>query len=224
MTNRQIRGIIFDVDGTIVDSELLHLKAWQKPLEQHNCSITSFPSVLKARMLGKKPLVNSSIIVKFFRLKISPETLLKDKTDIFINSLKAELKPMPGLLIALKNLKKADYRLAVCSSGQREYIYQILDKFNLINYFEVIITGEQVRHAKPNPESFLMTCKALLLEPNACIAVEDSLAGIVAAKRAGLLCFAIKNLALVQDLSGADKIIGNLQEITDEEINTLTKK
>ncbi|MBA3723381.1 MAG: HAD family phosphatase [Candidatus Levybacteria bacterium] len=214
-----IKAVIFDVDGTLVDSEPLHVLAWDKALRFYDFSLEDLSEGLQNSIAGRKPLKNAEDMVEELHLSIDAETLLKQKTDIFMDLLRSDLHGMPGLTVCLEGLKKDGYRLAIGTSQVDPYITLALDGLLIKDYFEVIVMGSEITNGKPHPETYLTVIKKLGLDPEECIVVEDATTGITSAKAAGCLCIAIENhKAKRQDTSLADKVITSLDEITDSYI------
>ncbi len=123
---------------------------------------------------------------------------------------------MPGLIYSLEFFKSKGMKIALASSGTEEYIQIVLDKFSIRNYFNVIVSGNDVKKGKPDPETYAIAVKKLNLKPVECVVLEDATVGIIAAKAAGCMCIAVKNnYTLEQDLSKADTQINSLQMIND---------
>jgi len=103
--------------------------------------------------------------------------------------------------------------VALCSGGDREEILTKLKMNNFLKYFSVIVAGDDVQHSKPAPDIYLLAVKLLNLNPDECLAFEDTQYGLQAAKEAGLCCFAIPNeYSNKQDFSLADKILTSLND------------
>lgn len=215
MSKREIEGVIWDVDGTMVNSEPLHVAAWDAALAENEFHLEDLSEQVRSTMAGKKPIVIAGEMIEDLGLNVEPQSLLDRKTQIFWDSIATNLESMPGLVESIEALNKRGYRQAIGTSMTREYVQLVLKKFGLEKYFEVIVVGEEVHKGKPDPETYLLVAKRLGIDPTLCVVVEDATSGILAAKSAGCFCIAIKNPnAVPQDLSKADAVIENLQEIT----------
>ena len=110
----------------------------------------------------------------------------------------------------------------MASSGTKEFINIVLDKFKIRDYFRVIVSGDEVSVGKPAPETFLIAAEKLGLSPQQCIVLEDATNGIESAKAAGCKCIAIPyKKGLKQDLSKADLILDSLNEVNEENLNSV---
>ena len=222
LAERMIKAVIYDVDGTMVNSEPIHVAAWDKALQQYGTALSRLSEEFQATMAGKKPIVIAEGMIKELNLLITPEQLLEKKSALFIEAAKTSLEPMPGVVESIHRLSMAGYRLASGTSLDRDYLDFILNKLKVTNLFEVIVTGDQIKNGKPHPETYLTVCERLNLEPKECIVIEDAQSGIQAAKAADAWCLAIKNAdAVTQNTSEADLALNSLHEITHELIQSL---
>jgi len=212
-----IKAIIYDVDGTMVDSEPLHVEAWDKALQTFHHHLSDLSPTLQATMAGKKPAAIAKEMVEDLHLVTDPEFLLNKKTEIFMNLIKTELQGMPGIINSVKKLKEKGYKLGIGTSLTREYVKIVLDRLNLQGYFDVIVTGDEIKNGKPHPDTFLIATNKIGYKPEECLVIEDATSGIKSAKAAGCLCIAINNPnAVPQDTSLADKKITSHDKINDQ--------
>jgi beta-phosphoglucomutase len=166
------------------------------------------------------------LVSKKHNLKIKYSDYFKEKKKIFF-SFEKKIKPNPGVLNLLKDLKKNKVKLALSSSNERENILFFLDKHNLNKYFDLILTSEDVKKHKPNPEAFLKPTKLLKVNPKDCVGIEDSLQGIVSINKANL-----KSIALLSEFTtksdfkklNASLIIKSLNKLSYKKLNELFKK
>ena len=121
---------------------------------------------------------------------------------------------MPDLLQSLKLFKKNKFKIALASSGTKKYINVVLAKFKIADYFDVIVSGDDIKRGKPDPEIFSVAVKKLGLKPEETLVLEDATNGIEAAKSAGCKCIAVINkMTPPQNYSKADLVINSLEEI-----------
>jgi HAD superfamily hydrolase (TIGR01509 family) len=208
----QIRGIVFDFDGLILDTETPVFRAWQEvfapygidlPLAQWaaaiGSSLDSFdPVVYLEKTTGK---IVDEEKVRTFQQKRSLELVSKQKL-------------LPGVVDYLDQAVELGLKIGLASSSERAWVINHLNRFNLIQYFDVIFTLEDVKHVKPNPELYQKAIAGLGLMPNQAVAFEDAPNGIFAAKQAGLYCVAVPNLLTRPlDLSRADLILESFCQI-----------
>ena len=182
-------GIIFDMDGVLVDSEPFHtliekrqfaLNGISMPEEEH-LSYMGTASEMMWKDIQEKYKTGASV----------KELLEQNRTESirFFSELD-HLPVMDGLPELLKKLRSKNYPLAVASSSFPEIIELILVKSDLKKYFKVIVSGEEAGKSKPAPDIFLLAARKLGVSPENCMVVEDSQNGIKAARAAGMFCVA----------------------------------
>ena len=155
-------------------------------------------------------------------LEANKDDLYKKRIELFLDIVKRELEPLPGLHESLERFKAAGLKLAAASSGAKTYTSLVLDKFEIRNYFESVVTGDDVTIGKPHPEAYIIAAKKLGLDPNQCLVLEDATKGIQSAKAAGCKCIAVKNSNIpTQDFSLADLVVPSLSAVTIDVIQSL---
>lgn len=210
----KIKGVVFDLDGVLIDTEGLQIKAWIKVLKDYGIFL---PEVSEKDLLsfrGKSAEFIASQLKKRYGLKVQEKELVR-KRDKYILKIyqKREIKLMPQAKEALKFFRFF-YQIALASTGSKKEILIKLEKSSLKKYFPVIVSREDVKRGKPAPDIYLKAVKKLKLKPQNCLAIEDTQYGVESAKSAGLFCFAIpNNFSKNQDFSKADKIFKNLKEV-----------
>ncbi|HSW97355.1 MAG TPA: HAD family phosphatase [Candidatus Saccharimonadales bacterium] len=179
-----IKGILFDMDGTMVDNTAYHKKAWEEFYKVHHMQ---FPDKdFRMKFSGKN---NKQIFQMIFGENISDEDINKfaDEKELMYRKLYASnIKPIKGLFEFIEKLKKKDIKIAVATTAIKENRDFILKELGLNNAFDAIIGYEDIIKGKPNPEIFLKAAAALHIKPESCIVFEDAPSGIEAAKRAGM--------------------------------------
>src|SRR3989344_207732 len=206
-----ISAVIFDLDGLLVDSTPLQLKASHKFLENYGkLHFTSHAGREGMRMID--------IIEEYkdiYDLPGSVEDLYHQRQQIFFEMARKELELFPGALPLLVHLKQRRLKLALATSGDRDYLQVIFEKFpELQNYFTLVISSEDVLQGKPNPEVFTKTAQKLGVAPAECVVLEDSANGVLAAKAAGMQVICVPNQNYPDaDYSQADKVFASLEEV-----------
>lgn len=217
-----IKAVIFDMDGLIVDSEPIHSFSLEKLLLEY----------------GKKPVFNEQGLIhnvgeageesfNFLRERYSLNediNVWKEKRRAIFAELvrKNGVRSMPGFLTLLKKLQKKKFKIALSSNRILDHVVLILDKLGVKDAFDVIVgPGEKLRF-KPAPDIYLKTAELLNLQPNECIAIEDSEMGVIAGKKAGMKVIAIPSkYTKSHDFSNADKVVDSLSKITGAFISKL---
>ena len=185
---RKFSAVIFDLDGTLVDSEPLYLEADQKIFR---------PLGIIVEAEYKKPYTGLSShcfladIKKQYDLSISVEELLTRKNAAYMELAQERTHVFPEMRTFVSLLKEHGYPLAVASGSSKEVIDAVLEAADLLTYFNVTLSSSQVKKGKPAPDVFLEAARLLNTPPQACLVMEDSCYGVEAAKNAQMSCIAI---------------------------------
>lgn len=221
-------AVIFDFDGVITDSEILHLRAFNRVLAQHNIEITT--KDYYKDYLGLTDFDCFEALVDEGRLKPDAQgikNLVKQKNLVFEELVKTEGRIIEGVRDFLDVLKRNDIGMAICSGALLAEIELILKQSRLRPFFEVIVSAEQIKEGKPNPEGFLLALQRLNEErenpilADECIVIEDSHWGLEAAKAAGMHTIAVTNSYAAEQLAMAEKIVARLDELTMDDLRQL---
>jgi beta-phosphoglucomutase len=175
------KAFIFDLDGVIVDTAKYHYLAWQKIANELNIEFTLEHNEL---LKGVSRVRSLDIILELGKVTASQEDKdrwLVQKNEEYLSYLvdMDESEILPGVFSVLKFLKEKNQPIALGSASKNAR--PILEKTGLLSYFDIIVDGNDVTNAKPDPEVFLMAAKLLHIEPENAIVFEDSVAGIQAA-------------------------------------------
>lgn len=207
----QIAALIFDMDGVIIDSEPLHLRACQIFLAGHNYEYTE---EMNKQFLGRKDIEIAQILIEKLKIPHTPISFVNAKEEILWQLLKEQSQARPGLYDLLDLAKAKNLAMAVASSATMPTIELVVDTLNIRHYFQTLTSGDEVKRGKPEPDVFLLAAKRLGIEPKNCCVIEDTTNGIKAAKAAGMYCIAIPCDATAhQDHSQADIRLNSLAQI-----------
>lgn len=210
-----IKGVAYDMDDLMVRSDELHSLAWDGLLNKYAHSFDEIPKNIQAGFIGRRVIDILKEILNYFNLEIDLELAYQERTEIFLKIVEENLQAMPGLETSLQLFKQNGYKVALASSGAKRYINLVLERFNISEYFDVIVSGDDVSIGKPHPETYLVAAKKLGILPEECLVLEDATKGVAAAKAAGCRCVAIINpYTLPQDHTQADLILPSLEKIT----------
>lgn len=204
-----IKAVIFDMDGVVVDTGLIHNTAEKKVLDEIGIHMT-FDEIQE--YAGQAAEVWFKEVLKKNKKSANIEELVKKKFNMVYDILEDEIPVIPGFLDLFKSLKRNKIKVALASGSSKKFMNFIVSKLEL--KFDLVISSEEVSKGKPDPELFLMVSKKLKIEPEDCLVIEDANLGVIAAKRAKMKCigFINKNSGN-QDLSKADLIVKNLSDI-----------
>ena len=221
-----IKAIIFDFDGVIVDTEPIHLRAFKKILRNEGIELDDALYYSKYLAYDDKTFFRQSMI-DFGITKTGSEIddLVKKKSEIIEDLLEDDLELFPGVLQFIQKSAK-NYQLAIGSGALRKEIEFILEKFKINDIFRLIVSANEVQKCKPDPEVYLKVLELLnksdqsnFITPGECLVIEDSVYGIRAAKKAGMVCAAITNSYEKDKLDDADIVLDNILELKPEDMN-----
>jgi len=179
------KGVIWDVDGTLIDSGHAHWESWRVIFAEEGMPDLSYETFLS--WFGRR---NDDIMREHFR-DILPfdeaMALALRKESHYLEGLRAEGTPIPpGVQEWLERLAGAGWKLGIGTSAPRENIEIILEQSGWVDTFDAVVTREDVRHGKPDPEVFLTAAARMGVDPDRAIVVEDAAAGVLGAHRAGM--------------------------------------
>lgn len=214
-----LRAVIFDMDGVIVDSEPLHVKAERQTMAPYGVEVAE--KEMQGYM-GRTPKILLRELIKRYRLDAALETIYTSHKMNLLTLYQNEVEPIPGALGLICDLVREGKDLALASSSDNDLISVVLDKFCLSPSFNVVVSGEEVVRVKPYPDIFLEATRRLGYDSRECIVIEDSKAGVRASKSAGIPCVGFRSPhSKNQDLSEAEIIIDDLREIDTKGLEML---
>jgi HAD superfamily hydrolase (TIGR01509 family) len=184
-----VRGVVFDLDGTIVANMPLHAEAFGAFMAGHG--LPPLDEGQRARLDGKR---NSDIFPELFGRALPAEQLrafAAEKEALYRELSKGQLAPAPGLLRLLARLAARGVPAAIATSGPAENVRHTLAELALAERLALVVRGDEVPRGKPHPDIFLAAAARLGVEPAWCLAFEDSPAGVAAACAAGMRCVAL---------------------------------
>jgi beta-phosphoglucomutase family hydrolase len=210
-----IKGVIFDMDGTLIESTEADYRAWERVFNHYNRKL-SFEDYIP--LLGVK---SADVIKKElgFTDEQKVKVILKEKLDYFFDFVTHNpIKPVEGAEAFLKSLADYPVKVALATSSRKAKVQMVLRQLDFLRYFEAIVTGDEVLNSKPAPDIFLLSAKKLGLKPEDCLVVEDAPVGVAAARSANMKCVAITETHKADKLSAADVIIDSYYESDLKEI------
>ncbi|MHC4329337.1 MAG: HAD family hydrolase [Planctomycetota bacterium] len=223
-----LRSVIFDFDGVITDSEVLHLRAFNRSLVPYGVELTT--KKYYQDYLGFSDFDCYKTLITQGLLKIDEQQIddiIKEKSQIFEELTKTEGRTIEGVHDFLRMLKQNQIPMAICSGSLLVEIELMLDEARLRHFFTAIVSAEQVKKGKPHPEGFLLALRKLNdhcqapIAANECIVIEDSRWGLQAAKEAGMHTIAVTNSYDAEQLSQAEKVVARLNELSMADLRQL---
>ncbi len=205
-----IRGVVFDLDGVLVNTELVFQQAGNELARRRGKEMTL--DVFK-EMMGRRPREAFTAMIEMLGLNDTVEELQRESREIFFQLLDVHLAPMPGLHELLERIERAGLPKAVATSSPRDYARDILGRVRLLDRFAFILGAEDVTNGKPHPEIYLKAAERLGLPPQNVLVVEDSEAGTKAAAQAGAFVVAVPHqFSREHDFSPADYVASGLND------------
>jgi len=206
-----LHAVLFDHDGTLVDSEATHMQLWREVVAPYGVRISE--EEYWQKMLGVPMAQNAADIVRMYGLDAEPEALVRAKIAANERFLARHWFPqMPDAGRILNDLAR-HCRLALVSGSQRNCVEASLNGHGWQALFEQVVTGDDISRNKPNPDGYLKALELMQLDPAFCVAVEDTEVGVQAALAAGLRVIAIRNpLAENHDFNPATAVVTSLIE------------
>jgi len=225
-----LRAVIFDFDGVITDSEILHLRSFNQILSQFGLKVEKDEYYKK--YLGFNDFDLFGHFAESGKLELADKTvedLVEEKNQIFEHLAATEGQTIEGVYEFLQLLSQNNIPMAIYSGALRSEIELVLDKADLQSFFEVIISADQVKKGKPNPQGFNLALQKLnelhqpAISAKECVVVEDSHWGLEAAIAAGMHSVAVTNSYGAEELGSAEKIVETLSELTIGQLNDLCR-
>ncbi|WP_295906524.1 HAD family phosphatase [uncultured Alistipes sp.] len=178
------KAALFDMDGTLVDNTLAHMRAFEIFCARYG--VTGWKEKLsQAFGMGNDDIMRLIMPAELIRER-GLASLAEEKEAIYREIYAPEIRPVEGLVPLLESLRAAGVRCAVGSSGCRANVDFVLEKCRIGEFFDVRISGDRVTRCKPDPEIYLTAAAALGMAPADCVVFEDAKAGIESARRAGV--------------------------------------
>jgi len=213
------------MDGVLVDSEPLWAEAIRRQFKKRGIVFSSakkYTAFVDHYLRGRTQRDGYWHTKKLFRLKAGYPEILQERLKILFRLFHKKLRPLPGALALVKACHDQKLPLVLASSSPVPVISFVVKKFHLKKYFLRSLSGDNCRHSKPHPEIFLKAAKLLRQQPKNILVIEDSISGILAAKRAGMKCIALKqSYTALKYLRKADCVVKNLKQVNSRLLHSL---
>jgi HAD superfamily hydrolase (TIGR01509 family) len=212
-----IKGIIFDMDGVISDTQKLHSKVESRLLGKYGVQIT--PEQITKKYSGVRTREFFDDLLKAQGAEYDLDLLMEEKWSEMRKAASESIWAVDHSVELIKRLSSEGYPLAVASASNLKYIQSVLKALGVIDYFEYIVGGDMVAKGKPDPESFLLAASKIEINPENCLVIEDGISGMEAAKRGGMYC-----VGLVENINESyptENLVVSLSEITQDYLNKI---
>ncbi|WP_279482609.1 HAD-IA family hydrolase [Aureimonas sp. SK2] len=209
-TPSAIEALLFDLDGTLVHTDPLHLVAMRAVLEMEGLAIDE--ETFAKRVSGQP---NDEIGRHFFPDRTPAEhRAFVERKEARFRELAGELTPLAGVVAFIDRARADGLRIALVTNAPRANVKHMLGALGIANRFETVIYGDELERGKPDPLPYCMALDAFGLRADQALAFEDSLPGLTAAKRAGLFCVGVATSRSPDDLraAGADLVVADFED------------
>ncbi|MBN1693352.1 MAG: HAD family phosphatase [Dehalococcoidales bacterium] len=218
MSESRFEAVLWDMDGVIADTADYHYGAWRDVFGE---SGVAFSKEDFMRHFGRR----HDTIIKFaLGDKLTPEevdAIAGKKQVIYRERVSKNVVPLPGAIELIKLLNKHRIKTAIATSAVLKNIDVILKGLGIQDSFQAIAYGTEVAEGKPSPQIFQLAATRLGVRPADCVVIEDAIAGVAAAKRAGMKCIAVTNSHPGMSLKNADLIVDTLEKVDIEILRSL---
>lgn len=213
------QGVLWDMDGVMVDTGQAHFQSWVNVLSEYDIP---FSREFFRDTFGMN---NAGILSILLGDRLTPELLaeIADRKEyLFREAVRGSVEPMPGVIPWLERLQEAGFRQGIASSAPVANIDTLVDELGVRARFDAIVSGVDLP-GKPEPILFLKVAGMLHVPPERCVVVEDAVAGVEAAKRAGMSCIAVTTTSPSSALGAADIVVDRLDDLPPDTFQKLLR-
>jgi HAD superfamily hydrolase (TIGR01509 family) len=213
-------GALWDLDGVLVDSGEFHFQAWSMTLPAHGISIT------REQFRETFGMNNTGILAKLAGEALDPihaSEISETKELLFREAAKGRALPLPGVKEWLSRLQDWGFRQAIASSAPPANIDALADELGITSHFKARVSGYDLP-GKPDPAVFIKAAGKIGVPPALCVVFEDAIAGVDAAKRAGMKCVAVTTTNPSRDLNAADLVVERLDRLSVDAFEQLLRR
>jgi len=215
-----MKAVIFDMDGVLIDSEPLHVLSDKILLERLGVVI---PENHLAKYVGVTNPVMWKEMIQEFNIQRDIGEILNMHLSLKLKLLKkADFHPIDGIPELMQLLYSKDIPVGIASSSPSMFMKEVIKSLHLEKYIRAWVSAENVKGSKPKPDVYLKVAELLQVNPEKCVAIEDSANGVASAKNAGMKCIGFRNInSGNQDLSKADLILDSIRDMNLQNMESL---
>jgi HAD superfamily hydrolase (TIGR01509 family) len=208
---KNIKGILFDLDGTLLQTEEVQKQGFNQVLDFYNID---HDNLEYSQFIGRGMKEIESWFIKEYHLNIKEGEMREKRKEIILKLFETEKLPYSHFAIEILDFLHGKFPMGICSAGEQKEIFLKLKTNNILKYFDFYISSEDVENSKPSPDIYKKGIENLKLKPEECLCFEDTFSGATSAKSAGAICFVIPNEyeKNIRDFTFTDKVLNSLEE------------
>ena len=221
MAESKLEAVLWDLDGVIADTGSYHCQAWQYVFKKRGVNFTEDDF---QHHFGQR---NDTIIRSAMGEDMGLgelDVIAEEKEENYRQRVAQNITPLMGVRELMKLLRENEVKMAIASSAPMENIQLIIRGLGIDKCFQAIVYGREVTEGKPSPQVYLLAASKLGVKPQNCIVIEDAVAGVAGAKRAGMQCLAVTNSHPEVSLKEADLIVDSLAAVTVADLEKLFRQ
>ncbi|MEP7204809.1 MAG: HAD family phosphatase [Candidatus Saccharibacteria bacterium] len=210
-----LKAVIFDVDGTLIDTEKIQSDAFLNVLKKYGFHTTDLTEHGTVHVPGESTNETWNRLKERHDIPVEVEELTDHKRQAALDILQTDFKALPGVIKLFEDLRKHNIKMAVASSAQQNRLDYIIEGLGLSNYLDAVVSANDIKNVKPAPDAYLSAANKIGVEPSECIVIEDAEVGLLSAKAAGMKVVAVPNVYTKRmNFSGADLVVDSLEDIS----------
>jgi beta-phosphoglucomutase len=217
------KGILFDMDGVLIDSYHAHFESWRRLAGEHDRTYTESQFAAGFGRTSREVIID-----QWGGETLSDERIRQldeRKETIFREIVTRDFPAMDGAAELIRDAVDAGFRIAIGSSGPTENVRLAISRLGVQDRLRAIVTGSDVKRGKPDPQVFQLAAERIEVQPERCIVVEDAPVGIEAAHRSGMRCVGLASTGrTVAQLARADIVVKSLRELSAQMFDELLQK
>jgi HAD superfamily hydrolase (TIGR01509 family) len=215
----QLQAVIFDLDGTLVDTEAVWTIALTRWMAAHG---KTYEASFQKELMGRSGIVNLGLMRKRYGFDGEDGALLAERTEYFHKAFdEIGFVPKPGARELIAALAETDVKIGLATASERDYAERALESLGCRSCFVAVTCGEDVKNGKPHPDIFLTAASRVGVDPKTAVGVEDSPSGVMSAKSAGLKVVGIADPRYLDALPDADLQVRSLEEVAPQTLRML---
>jgi beta-phosphoglucomutase family hydrolase len=218
MSDGRLKAVLWDMDGVIADTVTYHYKAWRAAFAKKGADFTMEEFI---SYFGQR---HDTIIKGTLGEDIPPEEITainEEKQADYRGRVAGHVRAIPGAVALVRSLKEQDIKQAITSSSPLANIMIIIRELDIEECFRALVEGTEVPEGKPSPQIYLLAAEKLGVRPTDCVVMEDAMAGVDGAKRAGMKCIAVTSSHPGSKLRKADLVVSTLESVSVADLAAL---